>query len=274
MCRIILDSKHSTVNEKKDLLVKKRYVSNKVHSPVNYWIYGDYVLMVLFEIQPLTIIKIRSVNLASSMRDYFEHLWNSALDFNDRKVYSSRLIDMVKFSKRMDIVCKTITPPFFVYPHNEKEFLKYRAAREKRRKTLTGSNDILIFRAYKKLWKARCPVRYVIGQDSMDYFLKISLEEFGKQETLKRIEDIRKNLKKYDVKIKIIYEYNPLTLYLSEKDFLMVMPSMGEVYGFATSEEQVMQTFRKMFEEFWNRGRSIEEYLEETQAKIKRDSKL
>ncbi len=273
-CRMILDSKYSKIDEKESSIVKKRFVSNKVNSPVNYWIYGDNILMVLFEIEPLTIIKIRSANLAASMRDYFEHLWKSAMSFQDRKTYSSRLVNMVQNSKGIDILCKTITPPFFIYPHKEKEFLKYRAAREKRRTTLTGKNDIDIFRAYKNMWDKGYPVRYVIGEDSMNYFFNIALNDFGKGECLKRIADIRKNLKKYKVDIRILYEYNPITMYLTEKDFLIVMPATGEVYGFATSEEQVMETFRKMYEAYWDRSKPVEEYLKQLEEKIKNNTKI
>jgi sugar-specific transcriptional regulator TrmB len=74
--RVLLDMIHREHQHHKQLVGLVGYLSNKVYTPVNFWIYEDRVLLVLFKANPLTIIKIRSENLADSFRNYFECLWD------------------------------------------------------------------------------------------------------------------------------------------------------------------------------------------------------
>ena len=51
-------------------------------------------------------------------------------------------------------------------------------------------------------------------------------------------------------------------MYFTEREFLIVFPSEPEVNGFVTSKQEVIETFSKLFEEYWNRAKPIEEYLD------------
>jgi len=77
-CRIIFDSADRENSHHKLTVGEIGFLSTKVYSPANFWIYGDYVLFVLFRANPLTSIKIKSKFLADSFRNYFEYLWSAS----------------------------------------------------------------------------------------------------------------------------------------------------------------------------------------------------
>ncbi|MBN2094492.1 MAG: hypothetical protein JW727_00435 [Candidatus Aenigmarchaeota archaeon] len=76
--RILLDINHKEHPHHKLLHGKIAYLSSKIYSPVNFWIYGNTVMLVLFKANPLTTIKMKSKNLADWFRNYFECLWDAS----------------------------------------------------------------------------------------------------------------------------------------------------------------------------------------------------
>ena len=74
-CRILLDHTHKKHAHHKQLLGNVGYLSNKVYTPLNIWVYGNTTLLVLFGATPITIIKIKSKSLADGFRNYFECMW-------------------------------------------------------------------------------------------------------------------------------------------------------------------------------------------------------
>ncbi|MFA6022555.1 MAG: helix-turn-helix domain-containing protein [Candidatus Pacearchaeota archaeon] len=74
-CRVILDEENKKHSYHKYVFGNVRHLTTKLQSPVNFWIYQDLVLMVLFESNPLTTIKVKSKSLSDSFRNYFEYLW-------------------------------------------------------------------------------------------------------------------------------------------------------------------------------------------------------
>ena len=77
-CRVILD--RGTINLEYHNYVQGniRYLTTKIKSPVNFWIYEDTVLLILFGSNPLISIKIKSETLSNAFRNYFESLWKMA----------------------------------------------------------------------------------------------------------------------------------------------------------------------------------------------------
>lgn len=74
-CRIILGEDTVDMKYKKYVYGNIRHLPTKVKGQVNFWIYGDNIVMVSFRTKPLTIIKIKSEPLAQSLKNYFENLW-------------------------------------------------------------------------------------------------------------------------------------------------------------------------------------------------------
>jgi predicted transcriptional regulator len=74
-CRIILGEDTIDMKYTKYVHGKIRHLPTKVKGQVNFWIYGDNIMMVSFKARPLTIIKIKSEPLAQSLKNYFENLW-------------------------------------------------------------------------------------------------------------------------------------------------------------------------------------------------------
>jgi DNA-binding MarR family transcriptional regulator len=77
-CRILLDKSTAKHNFNKYISGNLRYISSDIKSPVNFWIYGDTTLIVIFGATPLVSIKIKSKLLSDGFRSYFEKLWSMA----------------------------------------------------------------------------------------------------------------------------------------------------------------------------------------------------
>lgn len=77
-CRVILDKATLKHSYHKHVKGNIRYLSSKINSPINFWIYGDNVLIVIFGATPLVSIKIKSKLLSDGFTSYFEELWKIA----------------------------------------------------------------------------------------------------------------------------------------------------------------------------------------------------
>ncbi len=77
-CRVILGQETKNLSYHRHVHGNIKYLPSKIKSPVNFWIYGNIVLLVLFGTNPLISIKIKSKALADAFRNYFEHLWKIA----------------------------------------------------------------------------------------------------------------------------------------------------------------------------------------------------
>ncbi len=76
--KIILDKKTKPHSYHKVVQGNLRYIDSDRNSPVNIWIYGDIVLLVLFGTNPLISIKIESKITSEAFKGYFEKLWKMA----------------------------------------------------------------------------------------------------------------------------------------------------------------------------------------------------
>lgn len=258
-CRILLDSQSMKLPYGKYVHGNIKYVSSRLYTPVNFWIYGDTILLVLFGTNPLTTIKIRSRILADGFKNYFEHIWSMPIDLRDRATYSASLVTLVREAKNFSILCKN--PPFILYPLDKAGFLKYRKSVKKKRATITGNQDLTILTEYIGLWKRCSKTRYLIPKLAIKDFFNIIKKDFGDGELKRRLTDIKNNMKKYNIKIRIIDGFNPMLMYISEKQLMMVMIHSEEVYGFVTSKPEVRNMFMQIYEEYWNKAYPLEDYI-------------
>lgn len=74
-CRIILSKESKNLSYRKYTFGDIRYLPTKISSPVNFWIYEDKVVMVLWDSKPLISIKLSGKGIADGFRNYFEYLW-------------------------------------------------------------------------------------------------------------------------------------------------------------------------------------------------------
>ncbi len=82
-CRIILGEDTVNMKYQKYVFGGIRHLPTKIKGPVNFWIYGDNIVMVSFKSKPLVIIKIKSEPLAYSLKNYFENLWEISKKIKD-----------------------------------------------------------------------------------------------------------------------------------------------------------------------------------------------
>jgi len=74
-CRIILDRSTAKKPYHKYITGNIRYLPVTINSPVNFWIYDDIVLIVLFGVSPLSSVRMQSKILSDAFKNCFERLW-------------------------------------------------------------------------------------------------------------------------------------------------------------------------------------------------------
>jgi len=260
-CRVILDTENIHHSYHKYVTGNLRYLSTKVFSPVNYWIYGDTILLVIFQANPLTTIRIKSKYLADSFKNYFEQLWGLSRGFEEKKIGAKELINLISNTKRLNAFYGKNRIPFFLCSFKEKEFISFMMAREKKGETLHGQSSVEVFRCIISSLKKGLNVRYIVTKNSLDYFFKIINEDFGKRELKKIVNEILINMKKYKISTRVINENTPITFFSSEKEIITFLPTSEKVGGFTSAEYSIKETFSRLFQEYWNRSKPIEDYL-------------
>lgn len=261
--RLIVNESISNHRLAKHIYGEIKYVPQEFMFPAATWITNDKVMITIFDTDPITTILINSKNVAKNYQSYFELLWNLPLKFDTKRTYRLRLIKLLNNAKKFDVLCRENVVPFFIYPHNEKDFIKYRKAIYKHKVLLVGEPDLNLYNAYHKSYQRNIKVRIITAKKSLDNYFKIIKKSFGDKELNKRVKKIKSHLKKYkNVEILVLDEFNPISIYMSQRNCLFALPSGEEVFGFSTFGPQVRATFSKLFDEFWKRGIQIEKYLD------------
>ncbi len=268
-CRIILDKDTQDKSYHKFVSGNRRYLSSESKNPVNIWIYGNTVLLVLFETKEITTIKVNSENLAESFRSYFEHLWQKSSYFSNQIEGHIQLMDLMNHAKTLKIFNRTTTVPYFFYPFDKKQFLLYRSNREKNERTTWGKYAWEIMTVHTKLWKNGIKEKQLVCKIALDRFFNSILENFGKEEFLTRIKQIRKNLKKYQIQTKVIDIFNPSTNLISDKRVMCIPNSANATVGFSSPEKEIIDTYNILFEEYWTQGITLEQYLDMFEREIR-----
>jgi sugar-specific transcriptional regulator TrmB len=74
-CRIIFDRSTAKKPYHRYIIGNIRYLPTTIGSPVNFWIYDDIVLIVLFGVSPLASVRMQSKILSDAFKNCFERLW-------------------------------------------------------------------------------------------------------------------------------------------------------------------------------------------------------
>jgi len=77
-CKVILDKKTKKHSFHRVVHGNIRYIDSDRNSPINIWMYGNIVLLILFGTNPLISIKIESQITSEAFKGYFEKLWTIA----------------------------------------------------------------------------------------------------------------------------------------------------------------------------------------------------
>jgi predicted RNase H-like HicB family nuclease len=60
---------------------------------------------------------------------------------------------------------------------------------------------------------------------------------------------------------------NALNAYVTDNEFLVIMPSPEGSIGFISTQEDIMKTFSQLFDEYWDQSMDIKEFLKKYKYK-------
>lgn len=260
-CRVLLneESKHHLYF--KHVYGNIRFLSTKEKSPVNFWIYGDKTVIVLFGTKPLITITIEDKGVANSFRGYFETLWElkEAVFFNTREEYVGRLFQNLKENNLKEISKQV---PLFFYPVKQEDFFKIRGIVKSKRETIGDSKRE--YQSYKimnvYITALKRGKRHLLIQDENEIYLFFNLykQVFGSKAAINKINEIKKMIKKYNLQIKTTKVIEPYINIQIFDDVVMVTSLYRNILaGFSTKNESVVSTYEKIFNKMFGDSKDV-----------------
>ena len=224
-------------------------------------LYKDTVLIVIFELNPLMCIKLEGETVYKSFRSYFEELWERNINFKERASAFEGLFNLLSSAEYINSIWKSTTLPFIFYPHTEEGFDDYRNLLKKdRAKSTAGEYDLEILKNFKKSWK-KLKFKEVAGKESLDKSIKKVFDTRGSEGLKDFIKIIRKNIKDYNVEIRVLDSDLPWFVFCSHGKTVIISRPEEEVSGFSTEDKEIHKTFFNLFERYWETSEPIEDYL-------------
>lgn len=180
--------------------------------------------------------------------------------------YSFHIMRLFKEGKHFKMIVRNKSAPPNIYPENEEDYVRLRQEIEGKRVTLTGGKgklNLLLYKSYMSAWKEKQFV-YIMGKEGFDFFFKNYDSAFGSKKTVEYMIKLKEDLKERNTKVIVVDEYIPYSIYLSEKEMLLVLThSGGELAGFVISNKHIIDVYHKLFEEMIKRGKDIAHYIDE-----------
>ncbi len=260
-CRVLLNKNTKQKTYSKYVCGNIKYLSVSYDSPASIWIYGDTVLIVLFRSEPLTSIKIKSNIVANSFRSSFENSWQAMDYIENSEDATETMVSSLKHSKKLDLLTKSYTVPHIFYPLNEKKFLAYRDYKSSQEATFPNNHAFILFKELKKASAKKVKIRYVVFLEGLNKFFKYIRDKFGQKEVGEVVKSIRRRITNENVEIRFSEGYNPTRITISQDMGILMLVSSEKFYGIRSHEKTTLETLNKIFTEYWDSSRPIEEYL-------------
>lgn len=215
--------------------------------------------------------------LDSSLNDFFEKKKQllslieapeqETIFIDNKVVFTNELIKMWYEAGSLNALYNQLSAPLFVYPHNKNAFLEDRKLVWKARETITEDNqeiNSLFFDANFNAYASGKKINYIACKKALDFYFNLIKSHYGREELRQRIEEIRKNFKKFrNVKINVLDESNVLHVYVAPHKAVVTFGSArgGTLAGIVTYDEKMMKFYQKLFDDALARCISFESYL-------------
>ncbi len=275
-CRALLSSLAKNESISKTVYGNVRYFSWQDPTPTSAWVYDDKVVIALWESKPVRLIMIRNKEVNRAYRNYFEAIWRFAItrtteihEIREKKQYFSLLTKDLLSHNDFRLICPAKVMPFgLFYPKNEKDIIRIRRAITKDRTTLMGADEstINLIKTYWRIFKEGKKFKTIIDKESIDYYFNIFVEVFSKTRLKELIIEIKKDLKKYNIKASVIDKPFPYWFFVSNKMAMSFISFSEVVNGMAIIDKKTVDRYRAFFESLFNTGKDLEivlnDYLE------------
>jgi len=170
---------------------------------------------------------------------------------DSKEKYSIIHLDMVSEAKDLSIITHHASFPFALYPRRWDDFLATRNLIKKSRSTIAFAdyNSIyLIFKTYKDAFDQNKTVRVVMEKSCWDNTINLFKEEFGPLYVKHYLKDIEERIKKDEIQIFLIDEYQPIEVDINDLRVGVAIRHGDITTGIIMQSPNAVGVFTKLFE--------------------------
>ncbi|MCD6279467.1 hypothetical protein J7J26_01700 [Candidatus Micrarchaeota archaeon] len=267
--KIILGESSRKSQEK--VVGKVRYVEENIITPASTWMYKNKIIIVVWDINPIIILTIKSESVFRSYKRFFDVLWNKPTYFSDLENFEGEYISLMKNCRYLKIMSRLNSVPFIIYPKKENEFVEMRRYVRRKRKTFYSLKfDVKVLKMYKRLWKRKIPTYFLINLSGIEFLFNIMMKKKGYKWIVDYVNKLKKEIKRYNAKVKVI-KYTPIFIYISHNKLIKVLSNRSEnIYGMISLDPRIINEYNNIFDAYFDMGEDIFDFLEEYLKKNKK----
>ena len=282
-CRVILSESSKSHPYTKYVYGKIKFIPDIIKSPVDFWVYGNNIMIALWKANPTITIIIESKDAATSLKNYFEMLWafnsqkRNIERIGNEKEYTEKLLELLKEDSFKMIYPTTAVPISLFYPRDKEKMLRVRKFIVKRRKTkpvIELEKFQKVVESERNLFKKGKKFQFLICSPStLDFHFRNLLKILNKKEIINLIDSIFSDLKRYNITAKIIEDSIPYDFVISNKTVLFLLRVGKFLEGLAIKDKKIVKNYRLFFDKLFEKAHPIEPYLNKILNKIISKSK-
>ncbi len=198
-------------------------------------------------------------------------------NYFDKVVDKERMAKNVKFIKK---IRRDTSYPFFFYPEDYDESVKYLV--KIHNKPVSYFKDPVKQKLFVKAHEnqketySKYPTQLMVSMYSIDYFFKAIKEHFGKEDALKKLKQMKKNLSKYPlIKFKISKERFPYHLMVTNQAAIIALReekvNKKNLVGTYFKGGNIIKQYSEIFNLKFKKAVGFNEYYETLLEKIKKE---
>lgn len=184
--------------------------------------------------------------------------------FVGTKSHILEVLDLIKNANSLKIMCSKERVPYFLYPFNEKLFLKARNFVAKKRAVFTGiGQSYFLYKKYHEFLERDKEIIYVIDENSVKNHIKHLKSCLNRTLFKSFVSNLNKKIDSF--KLRIILIPNPLYIHihLTENCVLKNIVSGELNIGVRVDSKSVAKIYHDLYEIYIEKGIDLKKYLRE-----------
>ncbi len=191
------------------------------------------------------------------MKDYVE-VTKTKEDF----IYTQ--LKMLGSCRKLYTITRFGSIPFLLYPSSNEKFVAFRKAVVKARPNLAGSSYetvVMINKAYAEAYRENKKMVAIVCRESFDFHMSLARKELGEDFYQSMIDELKKRMKDYSVKIYLIDEFNPAQIFINDDTVYVSIVHGGSTFGTIIHSMDATDIYNHVFEGMVERGIPLRDYL-------------
>lgn len=176
--------------------------------------------------------------------------------------YISEVLDLIKNANSLKIMCSKGRIPYFLYPFNEKIFLKTRTFVAKKRAVFTGiEQSYSLYRKYQEFLKQGKEITYIIDKDSVKNHIKYLKSYLNRTLFKSFVSDLKRKLNSFKLSIILIPDPLYIHIHLTENCVLKNIVSGELNIGVRVDSKSVAKVYHDLYEIYVEKGTDIRKHF-------------